>query len=578
MINIRRLLVFCCCISVLTVREVKAEERLDEYTNTTDQKTTMSEEDSMSVSVENTSYESSERNYNSELEDTTTTSSSSNENSDFSKKNDVSSSEQFTNNTKINKKLGENFNQYFLTESKLSYFRGIPTIEAGNKNSPKTNFIDVSSHNGSLSIQDYEKIKKFGITGVVVKATQSTWYQNPVFESQVKNAISAGLKVSVYHYAEYTDYQMAMNEADYFSNMIIKAGLSKSINMVIDIEESKMRNGWLEFNTKYFKDKLNSLGFNNVKYYTSASWLKPAGGELNPNVLGPKNFWIAQYPYNVSANMNWNSNYSAWQWSPQYYISGLTGGTKVFDINQDYHSQFSYPENSEPVDSGNMYYFKNSLTSGEADIKIAYGRASDIAYFGDWNGDNKDTFVVRRSNTYYFKNSYTSGEADFSIAYGRPDDEVFFGDWDGDGKDGIAVKRGNMYYFKNNILIGGTADYVIGYGQEDDTSYFGDWNGDGKDTIGVRRGNTFYFKNSNQDGTADIVVSYGNRDDTIYTGDWNGDSKSGLIVRRSNVYHIKNDLSVGGEAELKVGYGRTNDKVYFGDWNGDKIDTIVVRR
>ena len=60
---------------------------------------------------------------------------------------------------------------------------------------------------------------------------------------------------------------------------------------------------------------------------------------------------------------------------------------------------------------------------------------------GDWDGDGKDTLAVRRGNIYYVRNSLTTGRADTQITYGNPGDQVLVGDWDGDGKDTFGVWR-----------------------------------------------------------------------------------------------------------------------------------------
>ena len=52
---------------------------------------------------------------------------------------------------------------------------------------PKT-FIDVSSHNGDISVDDYRALARQGVGGVVVKLTEDTWYNNPKAPSQVRNA------------------------------------------------------------------------------------------------------------------------------------------------------------------------------------------------------------------------------------------------------------------------------------------------------------------------------------------------------------------------------------------------------
>ena len=38
----------------------------------------------------------------------------------------------------------------------------------------------------------------------------------------------------------------------------------------------------------------------------------------------------------------------------------------------------------------------NSFTGGAADVSVAYGRADDVPFTGDWNGDRRDTPAVRR--------------------------------------------------------------------------------------------------------------------------------------------------------------------------------------
>lgn len=478
------------------------------------------------------------------------------------------------------KKMGSSINTYYENEStakelNLRQRSGTPTINAGSPNTPGAHFIDVSSHNGYISTENYQAMKQYGITGVVVKATQSTWYTNPYFESQVKNALAAGFKVSVYHYAEYTDWDMAQKEASYFANYVKSIGLPQSVQMVIDIEEGKMKNGWLSFNTDYFKGKLNQLGYQNVMYYASKSWFGTSEGTmLNPSKIGAQNMWVAQYPYSVSSNMNWNSAYSAWQWSPQYLMTSIK--TCYFDINHDYSGRFTNPGIIED-NKKNVYHFRNSLTSGVADFTVTYGNADDTVYFGDWDGDGKDTFVVRKNNLYYFKNSLNSDNAERSIAYGRANYKVYFGDWDGDGKDEIVVRDGNVYYFKKNTQSGGQADFVVGYGTASDEAFIGDWDGDGKDTIAVRRGNSFYIKNTLKGGAADSVVSYGRAGDIVFVGDWDGDGKDGLIVRKQNLYHVRNTLNSGGVAEYIFSYGRADYPIYFGDWDGSGKDSIAAR-
>ncbi|XOQ64197.1 MAG: hypothetical protein ACFWT0_06150 [Bifidobacterium crudilactis] len=235
--------------------------------------------------------------------------------------------------------------------------------------------------------------------------------------------------------------------------------------------------------------------------------------------------------------------------------------------------------NGQDTDSTTVntnYYFKNSISGGEADQVLRCGTSSDEALSGDWNGDGKDTLALRRGNVYYFLKSNSSCDVESEIVYGKPDDAVLVGDWDGDGKDTLAVRRGIAYYFKNSIS-GGEADTVIAYGKPDDAVLVGDWDGDGKDTLAVRRGIAYYFKNSISGGEADTVIAYGKPDDAVLVGDWDGDGKDTLAVRRGIAYYFKNSIS-GGEADTVIAYGKPDDAVLVGDWDGDGKDTLAVRR
>ena len=126
------------------------------------------------------------------------------------------------------------------------------------------------------------------------------------------------------------------------------------------------------------------------------------------------------------------------------------------------------------VRRGNTYYFKCGIDGGEADYIVVYGKSSDIALVGDWDGDGVDTLCVRRGNLYYFQNDFRGGEADYTVVYGKADDSTYVGDWDGDGVDTLCVRRGNLYYFQNDFR-GGEADYTVVYGKKTDDVCVGTW-------------------------------------------------------------------------------------------------------
>ncbi|MFD2306562.1 GH25 family lysozyme [Enterococcus termitis] len=204
-------------------------------------------------------------------------------------------------------------------------------VNAGEGNRPGSHFIDISSHNGSISVANFQKMKNYGIKGVVVKLTESTNYVNPYAQEQINNATAAGLKVSAYHYAHYTSSAIASSEANYFASLANTFKLPKSTVMVIDIEEGKMLNTALTPNTTSFVNVLKANGFSNIMYYMNRSYA--TSGYFSTSTFGAKNMWVAQYPYTPTADMNWNSEFSSWQWSSQYYIPGIA---HPFDISMDY--------------------------------------------------------------------------------------------------------------------------------------------------------------------------------------------------------------------------------------------------
>lgn len=204
-------------------------------------------------------------------------------------------------------------------------------VYAGEANRPKSHFIDISSHNSSISIANFKKMKTYGINGVVVKLTEGDYYTNPYAQEQINNATAAGLKVSAYHYAHYTTSNSAANEASYFVSLANRFKLPKSTIMVIDIEEGKMLNSSLTPNTITFVNTLKSKCFSNPMYYMNRSYA--TSGHFSVSKFGAKNMWVAQYPYTPTAAMKWNNEFSAWQWSSQYYIPGIA---HPFDISMDY--------------------------------------------------------------------------------------------------------------------------------------------------------------------------------------------------------------------------------------------------
>lgn len=205
-------------------------------------------------------------------------------------------------------------------------------------------FIDISSHNGVISVSDYQRLKSQGITGVVVKLTEGTSYTNPYARAQIANAQAAGLRVSAYHYSHYETAAEARAEAQYFVRVAQSMGLSGSTTTVNDMEERSMLNGDLNANTQAWKGEMTRLGYSNNVYYTMASWLDTKGGKLNTAKFGLSNLWVAHYLYaytyldqESAKSLSYYSNTAAWQ-----YTSVSPKLSHALDESIDYTGRFTW--------------------------------------------------------------------------------------------------------------------------------------------------------------------------------------------------------------------------------------------
>ena len=238
-------------------------------------------------------------------------------------------------------------------------------------------FVDVSSHNGHISVEDYRQLASKGVGGVVVKLTEGTHYTNPYAESQVRNAQAAGLQVSTYAFSHYTNDAEARAEARYYAAFANKLSLPKNTVMVNDMEDPKMQMG-INQHTQAWADEMRKQGYANLMYYTSASWVDQNNlrhkGPINTSLFGLDNFWIAQYPApklsaNDAKNLKYNSRAGAWQFTSQ---AQLLSGKHVFDQSIDYSGRFTARATlvKQPL-TGKISIQNNNPKTGTFDVVVS---------------------------------------------------------------------------------------------------------------------------------------------------------------------------------------------------------------
>jgi len=323
---------------------------------------------------------------------------------------------------------------------------------------PKS-FVDVSSHNGDISIGDYRTLANKGVGGVVVKLTEDTWYKNPNAENQIRNAQAAGLQVSTYHFSRYTSEEAARAEARFYIAEAQRLNIPKNTLMVNDFEDAKMQPN-INRNTQAWADEMRKNGYTNLMFYTSASWLDENNlrkkGPVNTAQFGLQNFWVAQYPspklsVNDAKSLRYNGKAGAWQFTSQ---AELLLGKHLFDHSVDYTGRFT--ANAKPAAdptvgnlSGTINIVNNDTMAGRFDVVISNVKAPNgvqtvsVPIWSEING--QDDLV------WYTANRQANGTYTVNVKAA-------------DHKNSTGLYNVHLYYVQNNgqlTGVGGTSTQVF---------------------------------------------------------------------------------------------------------------------
>ena len=323
---------------------------------------------------------------------------------------------------------------------------------------PKS-FVDVSSHNGDISIGDYRTLANKGVGGVVVKLTEDTWYKNPNAENQIRNAQAAGLQVSTYHFSRYTSEEAARAEARFYIAAAQRLNLPKNTLMVNDFEDAKMQPN-INRNTQAWVDEMRKNGYTNLMFYTSASWLDENNlrkkGPVNTAQFGLQNFWVAQYPspklsVNDAKSLRYNGKAGAWQFTSQ---AELLPGKHLFDHSVDYTGRFT--ANAKPAAdptegslSGKIDIVNNDTMAGRFDVVISNVKAPNgvrtvsVPIWSETGG--QDDLV------WYTANRQANGTYTVNVKAA-------------DHKNSTGLYNVHLYYVQNNgqlTGVGGTSTQVF---------------------------------------------------------------------------------------------------------------------
>lgn len=196
---------------------------------------------------------------------------------------------------------------------------------------PKVIGIDVSEHNKTI---DFNKVKADGIDFVYVRVgytgyTKSKFSLNydPYYQTNIANALAAGLQVGVYWYSQALNESEASQEADMLLNAI--AGYNVTLPVVHDYEFAGVGDSGRLDSANLSKDQMtaNSLAFLNTVaqrgyvpcLYANKSFLE---NRVNASQIAQvAKIWLAHY----NTVTGYAGDYEYWQFTSDGKVDGISG-------------------------------------------------------------------------------------------------------------------------------------------------------------------------------------------------------------------------------------------------------------
>ena len=186
--------------------------------------------------------------------------------------------------------------------------------------------IDVSKWQGNVN---FNKVKDAGIEFVIIRIgyeSNGEYYIDPKFETYLKQAKEAGLKIGVYVYTN----SVTKEEAKIAANWVIEKLNGESLDLPIayDWEDWSHFNDYgvslHTFSSAYleFEKIVKASGYDSMlyssKYYLQNVWLD----------FENSNVWLAHY----IDQTDYEGDYMLWQMTSSAKISGITDNTVDIDI------------------------------------------------------------------------------------------------------------------------------------------------------------------------------------------------------------------------------------------------------
>ena len=185
--------------------------------------------------------------------------------------------------------------------------------------------LDISAYQGEV---DFQRVKRDGIWGVMLKATEGERYLSPAFEKNYQQAKQAELEVGAYHYLRASTVPEAVAEANFFLSKVKEKQLT--LPLAVDIEAPEQRQiEDLAPIAAAFCDTLDKAGYY-ATIYSTVDWFKT---KLSAKQLDRFDRWIAEEGV---SKPNFEKPYGMWQFTWNAQVDGINGRADESVSYRDY--------------------------------------------------------------------------------------------------------------------------------------------------------------------------------------------------------------------------------------------------
>ena len=187
--------------------------------------------------------------------------------------------------------------------------------------------IDVSKHNGNI---DWGAVKNSGVEFAIIRcgyrgSSSGVLVIDPMYETNIKGAIAAGIPVGVYFFSQAVNEAEAVEEASMVLQLI--SGYSLQYPVYIDAEKSRGRGDGISVDERTnvcraFLETVSGAGYS-AGLYSNKLWLE---GMIHTSQLTNYKIWLAQYEDIPSYT---STRYDIWQYTSKGSVAGVSGNVDM---------------------------------------------------------------------------------------------------------------------------------------------------------------------------------------------------------------------------------------------------------